>query len=245
MVQEQIGGIGNGISESNDAVSGIEAKRKRIQFARATAADSAEAFGDNGRTSSPRKPRGIPKEKRAEVTISDTRAEVSSKVKGKPPTLPVEEGEKKVGRARKGTRTYPTLTEASDSAKLLLSFIEVANVTFVGASGEMTEWERGFMSAPLQRILARIPVEALQKGGLIVDCGALTVGASLYFARVLRGIKLPQFSKQKKGEEIVQDPQAPVSARPIETVGTVKAGDLDGLAQPIPSEIQYYMNGAI
>jgi hypothetical protein len=243
MVEVEDRSSGSGISES-----GVEAKRKQIRFRRATVADTTDAFGDTSTTESrPRKPRGIPKEKRAEISINDTPSKDEHSVKGKAPKLVEEETPEKkpVGRPKRSGKVYPSLTESGDSAKLLLSFIEIASVTAIGPTGEMTEWERGFIQAPLQRIIARIPVDMVQKGGLVVDIGALTIGFSLYFARIGRGIKLPEFSKKKKGEEIVTDPMSPVPARVIDTVDTIKAGDKDGLAVPVPSAIQQHMNGAI
>jgi hypothetical protein len=51
---------------------------------------------------------------------------------------------------------------------------------------------------------------------------------------------------QKKPKvETQEDTAAPVSARPEAIVTTVKAGDLDGLAVPIPTAITTIMNGSL
>jgi hypothetical protein len=224
----------------------VEAKRNKIRFRRADASDTREAFG-NASESRPRRQRTIPREKRAEVTISDTRAEVSNKVKGKAPTLPAVEDEKETPkRGRPPTRKLkPTIDDAQNTAKFLLSAIEIVCVTTVGPTGEMTDWERGLMQAPLQRIIARTPVSVIEKGGLYVDLGFLVIGGGIYISRVFRGYKLPQFSNKKKGVEQQEDTEAPIAARANEVVDTIKAGDKDGLAVPVPNVISQHMNGAI
>jgi hypothetical protein len=104
----------------------------------------------------------------------------------------------------------------------------------------MTDWERGLMQAPLQRCIARIPVEAVRKGGLFVDIGFLVLGGTMYFGRVMQGVevKLPG-KKQSRG--VQNDPNAPVAAPVEQTVSTVKPGDIDGLAQPVPTYITQNM----
>lgn len=235
---------GRSDNESDEQLGGVEAKRKRIQFSRAASTDSAEAFGDTGRTSAPRKPRGIPKEKRAEVTIGDTRAEVSNSVKGKPPTLPADDNEPTPRRGRPSKRLKPTTEDSLNTSKFLLSAIEIACVTSFGPAGEMSEWERGLMQAPLQRIIARTPLSVVEKGGMFIDCGFLIVGSGIYFNRLLKGVKLPNFAKNKK-DEVATDAQAPISARVDDLVDTTRAGDKDGLAVPIPNVITANMNGVI
>ena len=240
--RESIDGINEPVREDN----GVEAKRNKIRFRRANSGESTEAFGSTGE-SRPRKQRTIPREKRAEVSISDTRPEISSKVKGKAPTLPaVEEESSTPKRGRPPSRKLkPTIEDSHNTAKFLLSAIEIACVTTVGPTGEMTEWERGLMQAPLQRIIARTPIGVIEKGGLYIDLGFLVIGGGIYISRVFRGYKLPQFSKQKKGVETQEDIQAPISARPNEIVDNIKPGDKDGLAVPVPNVISQHMNGAI
>jgi hypothetical protein len=250
MAEDNVGQSRNVIIEPTVADNGVERARERIAFKRATINDTRDAFGsDSGTESKPRRQRTIGKEKRSAVTISDTRPELSAKVKGKAPSEPKEDSEeptkRPVGRPRTRGKVYPNLSESGDSAKLLLSFIEIASVTAIGPTGEMTEWERGFISPPLQRIIGRIPVDAVQKGGLIVDVGALTIGFSLYFGRVLKGVKLPTFSNKKKDRGVQEDTSAPVSAPAHQTVDNIKAGDMDGLAVPIPTDITRVMNGAL
>jgi hypothetical protein len=251
MAEDNIGQSRNVIIEPTVADNGVERARERIAFKRATIADTRDAFGsESGTESKPRRQRTIGKEKRSAVTISDTRPELSAKVKGKGPSEPKEDSEeattkRPVGRPRSKGKAYPTITESGDSAKLLLSFIEIASVTTLGPTGEMSEWERGFITPPLQRIIARIPVDAVQKGGLVVDIGALTIGFSLYFGRTLKGVKLPSFGKKRKDTGVQEDTSAPVSAAAHTTVDDIRAGDVDGLAVPIPTDITRIMNGAL
>jgi len=246
MAESEIRGTRDNTNQSYESNNGVEAKREAIRFRRAEGRETEAAFGNSSTaTANPRKQRGIPREKQTEVSIGDNRPEVSSKVKGKPPTLPSEEPEqakRKPGRPAK--QIYPTIDDAGNQAKFLLSAIEIACVTTRGPQGEMTEWERGVIQAPLQRCIARIPISYVAKGGLVVDIGFLTIGSSLYFARVFRGVKLPTFGK-KPVNETQEDTEAPVAARTEAVVTSTRAGDIDGLAQPIPSVITAYMNGAI
>ena len=248
MAESEIRGTRDNTNESHESNNGVEAKREAIRFRRAEGRETEAAFGNSSTTTAnPRKQRGIPREKQTEVSIGDNRPEVSSKVKGKPPTLPSEEKEPEQGKRRVGRpakQIYPTIDDAGNQAKFLLSAIEIACVTTRGPQGEMTEWERGVIQAPLQRCIARIPISYVAKGGLVVDIGFLTIGSSLYFARVFRGVKLPTFGK-KPVNETQEDTEAPVAARTEAVVTSTRAGDIDGLAQPIPSVITAYMNGAI
>jgi hypothetical protein len=249
MAQTEVRGVGDNTNEIDGSIDGVEAKRSKIRFARANARDTTDAFADRSTTESkPRRQRGIPREKQTQVSIGDNRAEFSSTVKGKAPTLPSEEKEESTVRRKPGPKPkshlYPSLEDSANQAKFLLSAIEIACVTARGPQGEMTEWERGIISAPLQRCIARIPISVVAKGGLVVDIGFLTIGTSLYFARVFRGVKLPTFGK-KPVQETQEDTEAPVPARTEHVVESTRAGDIDGLAQPVPSVISAYMNGNI
>src|SRR5215510_1982026 len=204
MAEDAILDNGRSTIESRQSVSGVEAKRDKIRFKRATVADTNDAFGDTSSTERrPRRNNGIPKEKRTEVTINDTRSEVSDKVRGKAPKLVEEESsEDKPKRGRPVSRKLkPTIEDSQNTAKFLISAVEILCVTTVGPTGEMSDWERGLMQAPLQRIIARTPVGIIEKGGLYVDLGFLVIGGGLYFSRVLRGYKLPNFNKNKKGAQ--------------------------------------------
>ena len=236
---ERPGGEYSGISEPN---SRVEAVRNKIKFARASAADTDNAFRSE---SKPRRQRTIPKEKRSQVTISDTRPEVSDKVKGRPPKELKDEVESEPVKRGRPRKLRPTIEDSQNTAKFLLSAIEIACITSVGPTGEMTDWERGLMQAPLQRIIQRTPINVIEKGGMLIDCGFLIIGSGIYFSRVLKGVKLPQLSNKKRGEETVTDTAAPVAARANEIVDTIKPGDVDGLAQPVPTVITNFMNGAI
>jgi len=245
MAEEQNGGIGGGINIIERETGSLEDKRNKIRFKRADSGAGNESFRDRSTTeSSPRRQARIPREKQTTVTISDTRPEDSKKVKGKPPELPVEEEQPK-RRPGRPKSLKPTLDDSINTAKFLLSAIEIAAVTATGPQGEMTEWERGIIQAPLQRIIHRTPVGIVEKGGLFIDAGFLTIGLAVYLARVSKGLSMPKFLEKKKVIETQEDIAAPVAARATDIVDTVKPGDKDGLAVPIPSVINQYMNGAI
>src|SRR5215471_18124371 len=117
---------------NNDNTNGIEAKRNKIRFRRATEQDTREAFGDNSTTTEigkPRRKRQISEERKTSVSVSDTRPAFSEKVKGKPPTLPEEKEvsseKRKVGRPSKAP-IYPSFEDSTAQAKFLLSGLEVA-----------------------------------------------------------------------------------------------------------------------
>ncbi|SRR6266576_2465286 len=244
MVEDNTNGDGEAIHEVVGNDGGVEAKRNKIRFKRASAADSSSAF--SGSESQPRRSKRIPNDKRSTVSIGDSRPEVSKTVKGKAPSVPQEESEEPKRRGRPPTKKQLTFDDASNNAKFLLTAIEVACVTSIGPTGEMTEWERGLMQAPLQRILARIPIGYVEKGGIFVDCAFLIMGSAIYFGRVSKGIKLPTLSGKKRAQvQTQEDPQSPVAAQPHLIVDDIKAGDRDGLAVPIPTIIQEHMNGPI
>lgn len=246
MAEGSVGESGSAILESEQPLSRVDAVKRRIKFARESAGVADAAFGDRSTPiGSARKQRTIPANKKAQVSVSDTGTEDSKKVKGKPPVQPKAEVEEKrpVGRPR--SQKYPTLEDSRNQAAFLLSALEVVSVTAVGPNGEMTEWERGFIQAPLQRIIQRIPLDKLQKGGLIVDIGFCSMGLAIYSARISQGIKLPKFGKGKEAEVAQDDRAAPVAAPVVNTVPTTQAGDKDGLAVPIPTAIATYMNGQI
>jgi hypothetical protein len=240
MVETEVGGVGNGVLEDNREAR-LDAKREKIRFRRATREATRDAFGDNGTT---RSKRNSPT--KTQVTISDSRPEDAKKVKGKAPKEPDEESEEPKRRGRPPVRRkYPTVEDSGNTARFLLSAIEIAAVTATGPTGEMTEWERGILQAPLQRIIARTPIGIVEKGGIFIDIGFLTVGFGVYLTRVTRGMKAPDWLQKKPKVETQEDTAAPISARPETVVTSTKAGDLDGLAVPVPDQISAVMNGAL
>jgi len=245
MVETTVDESGRGILE--DSGSSLETKRAKIAFRRATREATGETFGDRSKTNGPRRQRAIPTDKQTQVTISDTRPEDAKKVRGKAPQQPEEESEEPKRRGRPALkRKYPTIEDSTNTARFLLSAVEIAAVTATGPTGEMTEWERGILQAPLQRIIARTPIGIVEKGGLFIDIGFLTVGFGVYLTRVTRGMKAPEWLGKKKAKvETQEDTEAPIGARPDQIVNTVRAGDIDGLAVPVPSVINQYMNGNI
>ena len=234
----------NGSFENNS----LETKRNKIRFERANREATREAFGDSGTTSASQRRSRKPADKTT-LSIEDNRAEVSSKVRGKAPKEPEEKEEDlKPRRGRppvERRRKYPTIEDSTNTAKFLLRAIEIAAVTATGPTGEMTEWERGIIQAPLQRIIARTPIGVVEKGGLFIDIGFLTVGFGVYLTRVTRGMTPPKWLQKKPKNDVQEDTAAPVSARPEDIVSTIKAGDRDGLAVPIPTAITNGMIGNI
>jgi hypothetical protein len=241
MVQEQDREFDNGSNGSNEDVS-RESKRAKIRFRRSAAADTATTEPSTSTATRRRSTARIPEEKRTEVSVSDTGPE-NHKVRGHQPAIPDEQEEPKK-RGRPSKRVYPTLEESNNNAKFLLSALEVACITRVGQRGEMTDWERGMMQAPLQRCIQRIPIDAVRKGGLFVDIGFLVMGGSMYFGRIMQGVEF-NLPGKRQSRGVQEDTRAPVAAPVEQTVSTIKPGDRDGLAQPIPSYITQNMNGAI
>lgn len=245
MAEGAILDVGSNLNQSNGETSSIEAKRNKIRFNRTNAERARETFGDSG-TTDPRQRRTRKPIDKTTISIDDSRPEDSPKVKGRAPKQPTEEEKEVKPRGRQPVRRkYPTIEDSTNTAKFLLSAVEIAAVTASGPNGEMTEWERGIIQAPLQRIIARTPIGIVEKGGLFIDIGFLTVGFGVYLSRVTRGISLPDRLKKKPKVETQEDTAAPVSARAEAVVPTTKAGDMDGLAVPIPTAITANMNGAI
>ena len=244
MVEDEIRGTSDGLFEPVGEDSSLDAKRAKIRFNRASKDATERAFGSRSRTTTRKR---ATEERKASATISDTRAEKASVVKGKEPTLPTDEKPEKVSSSRsRATRAkqYATIEDSKNYAQFLLSAVEVAGVTVAGPSGEMSSFERGVLQAPLQRMIQRTPVHVMEKGGIVIDSGFLIVGFAIYFSRVFKGIKVPTFGKPKP-KETQEDTAAPVAAQAHQVVDTIKAGDVDGLAQPIPSIIAATMNSAI
>jgi len=243
MVEDEIRGTSDGLFEPVGEDSSLDAKRAKIRFNRASKDATERAFGSRSRTTTRKR---ATEERKASATISDTRAEKASVVKGKEPTLPTDEKpEKATSRSRAArSKAYATVEDSKNYAQFLLSAVEVAGVTVAGPSGEMSSFERGVLQAPLQRMIQRTPVHVMEKGGIVIDSGFLIVGFAIYFSRVFKGIKVPTFGKPKP-KETQEDTAAPVAAQAHQVVDTIKAGDVDGLAQPIPSIIAATMNSAI
>jgi len=247
MAQSEIRESGANANGIDGSTSSLEAKRAKIQFRRANREATREAFGDSGTTSASQRRERKPTSKTT-VTIDDTRPEDNQKVRGKAPKQPEVREEETTPRGRgraPAKRKYPTIEDSTNTAKFLLSAVEIAAVTASGPQGEMTEWERGIIQAPLQRIIARTPIGIVEKGGLFIDIGFLTVGLGVYLTRVTRGLTAPSWLQKKPKVETQEDTAAPVAARAEAIVDTTKAGDRDGLAVPIPTAITNGMIGAI
>jgi len=204
---------------------------------------SAEEFGRTDSNNGTKGPsaRERRKQKRASLRVTDRSTE-SQEVSDSQP-----ERKTPPPRSRRVTEVkhYLTDTEALTNAKFYLSALEMMAVSVSGASGEMTEFERAMMTPALKRTLARIPIEAMNKGNVVLDSILLVGGMTMYMNHAAGGFKWswPFKRNQKKG--VVNDTQAPVS-QPMETVvQNVNTGDLDGLAVPVPEVFTRYMNGNI
>lgn len=241
MVEDSFGRATDGIRELDGEDTGVESKRKQIQFRRASKDATERAFGSRSRSTTRKR---ATEANKTTATISDTREEKASVVKGKAPPLPTDE--KKTSRSRATTKAskYASFEDSKNYAQFLLSAVEVAGVTVAGPTGEMSTFEKGVLQAPLQRMIQRTPVQVMEKGGIIIDSGFLIVGFAIYFSRVFKGVKVPTFGKPKP-KETQEDTAAPVAAQAHQVVDTIRAGDLDGLAQPVPSIIAATMNSAI
>jgi len=205
-----------------------------------------EQFGDNGTDSdngTPRKSsRERRKEKRAALRVTDRSGESQSEVSSTEP-----EKKTPAPRSRRVTEVkhYLTEPEALTNAKFYLSALEMMAVSVSGPNGEMTEFERAMMTPALKRTLKRIPLEAMEKGNIVLDSILLVGGMTMYMNHAAGGFRwsFPWKRPQRKG--VQTDTQAPVS-RPMETVvPTTNTGDIDGLAVPVPEVFTRYMNGNI
>jgi len=203
-----------------------------------------EQFGDNGDSNNgtPRKPaRERRKEKRAALRVTDRSNESESEVGSEP------EKKTPAPRTRRVTEVKHFLTEpeALTNAKFYLSALEMMAVSVSGPRGEMTEFERAMMTPALKRTLKRIPLEAMEKGNIVLDSILLVGGMTMYMNHASGGFRwsFPWKRPQRKG--VQTDTQSPVS-QPMETVvRTTNTGDLDGLAVPVPEVFTRYMNGNI
>lgn len=137
---------------------------------------------------------------------------------------------------------YMSDSESLQNAKFYLSMIEYLGVAISGPIGEMTEFERVAMTPALQRSLRRIPIHMLERGNTIVDSIMLGGGLLMYFTRISGGIR---FRKQSPKKGVSEDMSAPVSQPMENVVENTRAGDIDGIAVPVPEVFTRYMNGSI
>lgn len=137
---------------------------------------------------------------------------------------------------------FYSASEAEATAKFVLSAVEMVGVVSAGPIGEMTEFERGMLTPPMQRILQRTPVTYMERALPMMDLAFLVIGGAMYFNRISGGIRFPS-RPQTKG--VQEDKASPVAAPVESTVSRTRAGDIDGIAPPIPTEITAHMNGSI
>jgi len=211
---------------------------------------SADQFGgansDNGTQGSSARERR--KQKRAALRVTDRSNENQSEIRNSKSSADDSEKRTPPPRTRKSVtevKHYLTDTQALTNAKFYLSALEMMAVSVSGASGEMTEFERAMMTPALKRTLARIPIEAMEKGNIFLDSILLVGGMTMYMNHAAGGFKWSWPFKRNQKRGVVNDTQAPVS-QPMETVvNSVNTGDLDGLAVPVPEVFTRYMNGNI
>ena len=201
--------------------------------------------GINGSGNATRRKRAT-EAKRASLSIEDRDGIPSSEVTPKVQpnrTTPAPTVESKKPRAYTRTpRRYMGVEESRTTAAFLLSAAEMVGVTVAGPIGEMTEFERGMLTPPLQRILQRTPVGIIERATPLIDICFLVMGGAIYFNRVSGGMSFPS---KPKSRAVQEDMQAPQSAPVERTVETTRPGDVDGIAVPVPSAITQVMNGAI
>jgi hypothetical protein len=176
------------------------------------------------------------KEKRAQIRVTDRSDEDQSKVDSQPPKTQ----SKRTPASQ--VKKFMAESEALTNAKFYLAALEWMGISIAGANGEMTEFERTAMTPALRRTLQRIPIAALEKSNIILDSIFLGGGMIMYCARISGSVRFPRIPKKKGTQE---DTQAPVAAPTENTVKTVQAGDIDGIAIPVPDVFQRYMNGNI
>jgi hypothetical protein len=147
--------------------------------------------------------------------------------------------------SKRQSLTHPifmSATEAKQNANYLVSALEMVGVVTAGPIGEMTPFERGILIPPTQRMLERTPVQIVGKFTPLIDGAAIIIGMGMYIMRVSSGVK---GSPKNPVQQTQEDVAAPVMAQPASTVSNVKAGDLDGIAPPVPTQIRDILNGSI
>lgn len=168
--------------------------------------------------------------------------EVGSKVQPNRTTPAPESATPRARVYNRSPRRYMTEGDSAQTAKFLISAVEMVGVTVAGGVGEMTEFERGMLTPPMQRILQRTPVGVIEKTTPLIDICFLVMGGAIYFNRISGGIKFPS---RPKSRAVQEDMQAPQSAPVEQTVDNTRPGDVDGIAVPVPSAITQHMNGVI
>lgn len=181
------------------------------------------------------------KEKRAALRVtdrSDENQEVGTEPERKTPPP-------KRSRTVTEVKHFLSEPEALTNAKFYLSALEMIAVSVSGPNGEMTEFERAMMTPALKRTLKRIPLEAMEKGNVVLDSILLVGGMTMYMNHAGGGFRwsFPWKRVQKKGA--VTDTQSPVTQPMESVVPTTATGDIDGLAVPVPEVFSRYMNGSI
>lgn len=138
--------------------------------------------------------------------------------------------------------SYMPESEAGTTAKFLLSAVEMTGVAIAGPIGEMSDFERGMMTPALKRILQRTPIGIIERTTPLIDLAFLVMGGAMYFNRISGGMRFPSKPVSKGVQE---DKTAPQAAPVERTVANTRAGDVDGIAPPVPSVITAHMNGSI
>lgn len=138
--------------------------------------------------------------------------------------------------------SYMNGPEAKRTAEYLVSAVEMVGVVTTGPVGEMTPFERGILIPPTARILERTPVELVGKFSPLIDGAAVVIGLGMYIMRVSSGVK---GNTKQTIQNVQEDTASPIAAQATQTVPTTRAGDVDGIAPPVPNVIRQYMNGSM
>lgn len=149
--------------------------------------------------------------------------------------------ERTAGKRQPVRPIFMSATEAKQNAEYLVAALEMIGVVVSGPVGEMTPFERGILIPPTQRMLERSPIQIVGKFTPLIDGAAIIIGMGMYIARVTNGVK----GTPKNPPNIQEDQAAPVAAQPASVVTTTRAGDVDGIAPPVPNQIRDILNGAI
>jgi hypothetical protein len=150
--------------------------------------------------------------------------------------------EKPTGRRVASRPIFMSATEAKQNAEYLVAALEMIGVVTAGPTGEMTPFERGILIPPTTRMLERSPIQIVGKFTPLIDGAAIIIGMGMYIARVTSGVR---GTPKNPANQVQEDTAAPIAAQPTSTVSNVRAGDIDGIAPPVPNQIRDILNGAI
>lgn len=123
-------------------------------------------------------------------------------------------------RRKRTSKNQKQLAEARETAALLLSIVEMAAVERYGPVATMQATERALMEDPLGRVLARAPVERLERYAAIIDPLMIGAGLLMYASR-LRASQPPRPAHE---QSLKPTPETDPSIRPVLRQNLTPAG---------------------